>query len=102
MSSPEPEERASEVVERASRAASEMDRLFAGGVAEHVPDEAARRLLALAVKLYAAKREAGMEPEAFPGEELTATNVVVAATDLLEAADVELFELGMWQVWGRP
>lgn len=82
---------------------SEMvDELLARGAVERMPDAEVWRLLAAAVRLYAAKREAGMEPAPFPkGESPTATDVVVAVTDLLRAADVELFELGMWQVWGK-
>lgn len=77
-----------------------VDGLLASGAAGRVPDEEARRLLAAAVRLYAAKREAGMEAASMPG--VTATDVVVTVTDLLEATEIELFELGMWQVWGRP
>lgn len=82
------------------RLSEAVDGLLADGAAERVPDEEARKLLAAAVKLYAAKREAGMEPASLPG--VTATDVVVTVTDLLEAADIEVFELGMWQVWGKP
>ncbi len=77
-----------------------VEDLLAEGAVQNVPDEEAGRLLAAAVSLYAAKREAGMELGSFPGA--TATGVVVTVTDLLKAVDVELFELGMWQVWGRP
>ncbi len=86
-------------ITKLSEAVSEL--LAEEGAAERVPDEEAWKLLVAAVRLHAAKREAGAD--AFPeGEAPTATDVVVAVSDLLGAADIELFELGMWQVWGRP
>jgi hypothetical protein len=31
---------------------------------------------------------------------LTATDAVIAATGILDALGVEIFELGMWKTWG--
>ncbi len=41
----------------------------------------------------------GGEAAGRPGD-VTPTQVVIAATDLLRAAEVEPFELGMWEAWG--
>jgi hypothetical protein len=62
------------------------------------PDEVVQRLLGLAVRLYAAKRDAGEALAPFvPGCTLTATEVGATVVPMLRAADVELFELAMWQ-----
>ncbi len=63
-----------------------------------IPDELVQRLLALAVRLYAAKLESGQTLEPFPpGKVPTATAVGHTVGRMLRAADVELFELVMWQ-----
>jgi hypothetical protein len=66
---------------------------------EALPATEAARLLAEAVKLYAQVTDA--EGEAPALGEITATEAAIAATALLQAADIEVFELGMWQVWGN-
>ncbi len=58
-------------------------------------------MLAHAVRLYAeraAEREGGLT--AFPaGAQVTATDVMVTASAMLKAVNLQLFELGMWQAW---
>jgi hypothetical protein len=60
-------------------------------------------LLGAAVRLYGARADDGAHGPAFATEapELTpsATDVVLAATAMLKASQIELFELGMWQAW---
>ncbi|MGH2874312.1 MAG: hypothetical protein ACRDL5_17870 [Solirubrobacteraceae bacterium] len=67
-------------------------------------DRELQDLLALACKLYADRRRRGVELEAFgPLQEdaaLTATDGAVAASAVLDAVGVEVFELGMWRTWG--
>jgi hypothetical protein len=36
---------------------------------------------------------------AFPADAVTATDVMVTATAMLKAVNLQLFELGMWQAW---
>jgi hypothetical protein len=71
--------------------------------AERVAAEDAQLLLAAAVRLYGARVDAGLRDPAFPaghGELApTATDVVVTASAMLKASQIELFELGMWQTW---
>lgn len=78
------------------------ERTLAGDGVEHVPDETIQRLMTSAVKLYVAKMEGGSHILPFTEGEVTATEVAVAASEMLKAVEVEVFELGMWQVWGRP
>lgn len=37
-----------------------------------------------------------------PADELTATEAMILATEILKRADLQLFELGMWQAMGGP
>jgi hypothetical protein len=67
-----------------------------GGVdAAHV-----QQLLAAAVSLYAAKVELEGPLPAFSAEALpTASEVCIAATAMLDAVSVEVFELALWKTW---
>jgi hypothetical protein len=66
-----------------------------------VSEETVQRLLAAAVRLYAAHAEQASGTPAFaPDSDITATEVAMTCTAMLEAVEVEVFELGMWQVWG--
>jgi len=77
------------------------DRVIAENAADRVPDKALQQLMTAAVKLYAAKMEAGTRLSPFADGDVTATEVAVTATEMLRAVEMEVFELGMWQVWGR-
>ena len=58
-----------------------------------------QRMLTEGVRAYAAAREAGEAATPFDGE-MTATEVLITVADMLEAVDVEVFELGLWNVFG--
>lgn len=67
---------------------------------EKVSDQALGRILAAAVRLYAAKLQAGSTAAVFHGNSgVTATDVAIGCTAMLEAVDLELFELGLWENW---
>jgi hypothetical protein len=69
--------------------------------ADLVPDKAVQRLLTAAARLYVAKVRAGSPAAAFPDEDsISATEVVIAVSRMLEAVEVEVFELAVWQNWG--
>ncbi len=56
--------------------------------------------LAQAIRLYAervAERDGALP--AFPTDAVTATDVMVTATAMLKAVNLQIFELGMWQAW---
>jgi hypothetical protein len=62
-----------------------------------VPDEALRRVLTAAVRLYAAKVEdGGAEIPPFDEGTVTATETVVASCAMIRAADLNLFDVAMW------
>lgn len=64
------------------------------------PPQVLQRLLADAVRAYAARMEGG---EGFPalvvGTDIAATDVMVTVTAMLKAVNIQAFELGMWQAW---
>jgi hypothetical protein len=63
--------------------------------------ETIERLLLLAVGAAAANwEEADRVPELALGDDLSPTAVARVAGALLQAADMELFELALWQMWG--
>jgi hypothetical protein len=75
--------------------------LDAGGAAE-VPDEAVQALLTAGVRLYSAKRSADQALGTFLDRSVTATDVSVVTMGMLDAVDLQLFELTLWSSWGRP
>lgn len=80
-----------------------LERALAGADLAAVADTELQQLLAAAVRIYAAKNEQHESLKVFPPHSVTATDVVVTATAMLDAVDVGVFELGMWRtVKGRP
>jgi hypothetical protein len=69
--------------------------------AERSSDAEIQDMLAKAVRRYAeraAERDEGLP--AFPAAtQVTATEVMVTVTAMLKAANLQVFELGMWQSW---
>lgn len=66
--------------------------------ADAVTVETVQAVLTAAVRLYAAKAEsAGSFPAVSPGSGVTASEAGLVASRLLRAADVDLFELMIWQ-----
>ena len=62
----------------------------------------AQSLFAALLKLYALRRETAPQARPFgPDEAVSATDVAHATTGMLEAADMAVFELGMWQAIKR-
>lgn len=77
-----------------------VDRIMQSGDALLVPDDAMQEAVAALVNLYAVKFDGG--PPILPlqeGHGVSATAVLNAASGLLRAANLEIFELGMWQSW---
>jgi hypothetical protein len=65
-------------------------------------DVAVQDALAAAIGAYVARLETEPELPPFRDEHrITATDVALTASKLLEAADIELFELGLFTAWYR-
>jgi hypothetical protein len=92
-----------ELVEGASadakRLASVLERSIVDGKLDLVSTAALQKLIAAACRVYTARLEAGDQIMPVPKNSISATDVMVTASGLLKAADLAVFELGMWQSW---
>ncbi len=83
----------------AARLAAVLERGIVDGKLDLVAVEALQRLIAAACRVYTARVEAGEPIMPVPKNSISATDVMVTASGLLRAADLAVFELGMWQSW---
>jgi hypothetical protein len=83
----------------AKKVAATLERGIVDGRLDMVSTEALQKLIAAACRVYTARREAGEEFMPIPKNSISATDVMVTASGLLKAADLAVFELGMWQSW---
>jgi hypothetical protein len=83
----------------AKRLASVLERSIVDGKLDLVSTEALQRLMAAACRVYTARLEAGDQIMPVPKNSISATDVMVTASGLLKAANLAVFELGMWQSW---
>jgi len=92
-----------EMVEGASadakRLAAVLEGCIVDGKLDLVSAEALQKLIAAACRVYTARVEAGEAITPVPRNSISATDVMVTASGLLKAADLAVFELGMWQSW---
>ena len=85
---------------QATRLAADIERGLADGRLDLLSAPALQALMAAACKAYAAQVEAGNPMAALaPRTTVTPTEVMVTASGLLRAANLAVFELGMWQSW---
>jgi hypothetical protein len=83
----------------ARRLAAALERSIADGTLDLVSAEALQKLIAAACRVYSARSEAGEQFTPVPKHSISATDVMLTASGLLRAADLAVFELGMWQSW---
>jgi hypothetical protein len=84
----------------ALRISAEIDRALAEGRLDILPPEAMQALIASLCKLYSANVEQGAPYlPVGPRSGVTPTDVMVVASKLLRATNLQVFELGMWQSW---
>jgi hypothetical protein len=84
----------------AKRLAAELERALARGRRDVLSTDALQALMAAVCKTYAAQIEAGEQLLPLPARGgATATDVMITASGLLKAANLAVFELGMWQSW---
>jgi hypothetical protein len=83
----------------ATRLAAALERGIADGKLNMVTAEALQKLIAAACRVYTARAEAGEQFTPVSKNSISATDVMVTASGLLRAADLAVFELGMWQSW---
>jgi hypothetical protein len=83
----------------AIKLAEEIERAFAKSD-DAISEEAMQALMATLCRVYAAQVENGKQYTPIPeGQIVSPTGVMVTASGLLKAANLAVFELGMWQSW---
>lgn len=93
---------ASHPVNFAQLFADACDASLDSGQLDAVSDADLSAALVSAIKLFAAKAQSGEVPELFRGNHtVSATDGSIAATAILEAVGVEVFELAAWQACSR-
>jgi len=84
----------------AIRLAATVERGLAQGHLDILSPKALQALMAAACKAYAAQIDAGSTYMPItPRSGVNDTTVMMTASALLRAANLEVFELGMWQSW---
>jgi hypothetical protein len=83
----------------AKRIAATLERSIVDDKLDTVSAEALQKLIAAVCRVYTARREAGEQFAPVPKNSISATDVMITASGLLRAADLAVFELGMWQNW---
>ena len=88
----------------AAAALAAVDDLTSNNAAADVPDETAQRLLLAGVRLFAHKVDNERRAiAAIPDSaNVSATEVAVTVTELMHAADLNMFDLAMWAGRARP
>jgi hypothetical protein len=85
---------------QAQQIAAEVERGLAEGRVDVISPETLQVLMAALCRAYAAQVEAGSDVGPLAGRSIVSpTDVMVTASGLLKAADLQVFELGMWQSW---
>jgi hypothetical protein len=85
---------------QARRLAADIERGLSEGQTDQLSPEALQELMAALCKNYSAQVEAGNEILPLRGRtSVTSTDIMTTASGLLKAANLAVFELGMWQSW---
>jgi hypothetical protein len=79
---------------------AELERGLVDGRLDVVSRETLQHLLAAICKIYSQQTQGG-DPSLplLPQSGVNPTDVMIMAGALLRAADLQVFELGMWQSW---
>jgi hypothetical protein len=80
--------------------AATIERALAEGRRDALTAEALQALVAATTRMYSARTEAGEQFMPLPDRsQVMDTDVMVMASALLRAVNLQVFELGMWQSW---
>jgi hypothetical protein len=80
--------------------ASALERALVSGDLDTLPPETLQELMAALCKTYSAQIEAGRDVLPLRGRtSVSSTDIMTTASGLLKAANLAVFELGMWQSW---
>jgi hypothetical protein len=85
---------------RALQLAAELDKALGEGRLDALTPEALQAVLAALARTYSAQNERELRFLPIPERsQVMDTDVMVLASALLKAVNLEVFELGMWQSW---
>ncbi len=85
---------------QALQLAGDMERGLVDGRLDVLSDEALQKLMAALCKTYSQRVQADVHAPALNARTtVSATDVMITASALLKAVDLQVFELGMWQSW---
>ncbi|MDB5642668.1 MAG: hypothetical protein JWN07_1985 [Hyphomicrobiales bacterium] len=86
--------------DRAIALARDIDLATLNGKIDTISPQAMHAILAALLKAYGANVEAGESYPVLAGPaSVSGTDVLTMCGALLKAADLQVFELGMWQSW---
>jgi hypothetical protein len=92
-----------DLAEQVADLQSALDRLAGSEDLDQIPEQMVRSLLTRGVQLYYAKRASGAQQfSPLSQEDVTASEVAVTVADMVKAAQIELFEVALWNSFGRP
>ena len=91
-----------DLAERVTELQDGLERLAGSEELDAIPDQAVRSLLTMGVQLYYAKRQSGAKFSPLLVDDLTAGEVATATADMIKAVQLELFEVALWNSFGRP
>ena len=80
--------------------ADDMERGLIDGRLDVVSNKALQKLMSAVCKTYSLQVQAEVQSPALDARSgVSATDVMITASALLKAVDLQVFELGMWQSW---
>jgi hypothetical protein len=87
--------------EDADALAQAIEQKLGGETPPDISDAAMQRLLGALIRTYGMKFEAdpSLLPVSVQAGRITPTDIMVTASRLLKAGNLQVFELGMWQSW---
>ena len=91
--------KSNDLSEAALQLAAQVERSLAAGETDMLTPEALQALMAAACNLYSAQVEAGQQHLPLKPLGVPPTAVMSTASGILRAANLAVFELGMWQSW---
>ena len=72
------------------------------GLIHDLPEADLQNLLTTAMLAFSGRAQVGDLDDPFgPASGVTATDVAVVASAMLRAVNMQVFELGLWQTWGK-
>ena len=100
MSAPASQPSNADLSRDAAKLAASLEQALSEGRLDAITPEALQGLIAVVCRLYSANVEAGERFLALPTQShVMDTDVMVMASALLRAVNLQVFELGMWQSW---